>query len=80
MAVGFSSIAGLTGMLPPRFMAAFMLGYSLNGLGLIALRVVTLFSFDILNEVRYFYGSLIYFAISAGFLMICACGIFIVIR
>lgn len=49
MAIAFSSIAGFAGMLPPKFMSAFMLGVSFNGLGVLGLRVITLLSFDIIN-------------------------------
>ena len=80
MAILTSAIAGFAGMLPPKYMAAFMLGVALNGLGTIALRVITLLSFDILNEVKYFIGSLLYFLVNAIFYLICAFGIFPVIK
>lgn len=80
MAILTSAIAGFAGMLPPKYMAAFMLGVALNGVPTIVLRVITLLSFDIVNEVKYFIGSLLYFFINAIFYLICAFGIFPVIK
>lgn len=80
MAVLFSSIAGLAGMLPPKYMSAFMLGISLNGVSILLLRVITLLSFNILDKVKYFYGALIYFSTVSIFLGICGFGIFIVLK
>lgn len=80
MAILTSAIAGLAGMLPPKYMAAFMLGVALNVVGTIALRVITLISFDVANEVKYFIGSLLYFIVIAVFHLICAFGIFKVIK
>ena len=50
MSVSFSAIAGLAGMLPSKYMTGFMLGISLNGVGSLGLRIITLMSFgDIIN-------------------------------
>lgn len=80
MAIMNSSIVGLAGILPPKYMSAFMLGISLNALGPIALRIVTLASFGILDKVKYFFGALFFFACHAAFLAVCAYGVFVVIR
>ena len=75
-----SSLVGFAGMLPPRFMGALMLGFSLNGVLVLGLRVLTLVSFDIMNPVTFFQGAVIYFAIIGGFLVLCSFGIFIIIN
>lgn len=80
MAVLSSSIAGLAGMLPPKYMSAFMLGMSLNGVTVLLLRVITLLSFNILDSVKYFYGTLIYFLIASSFMALCAFGVFILLN
>lgn len=49
MALLNSGIVGLAGILPPKYMSAFMLGISLNAVGPLALRMVTLASFGLLN-------------------------------
>ena len=49
MAILNSTLAGLAGILPPKYMSAFMLGISLNAVGPLILRVITLFSFGILD-------------------------------
>lgn len=80
MAVLSSSIAGLAGILPPRYMSAYMLGISLNAVGPIIIRVITLAYFGILDEVKYFFGALVFFGSTAVYLLICAFGILIVIK
>lgn len=49
-----SSLMGLAGMLPSKFMNALMLGISLNGILILFVRVPTLFIFDISNTNSYF--------------------------
>lgn len=49
IAITFSSLAGFAGMLPSKYMSAFMLGMSFNGFGVLVLRIITLLSFDIWN-------------------------------
>lgn len=49
MALLNSSILGLAGILPPKYMTAFMLGTSLNAVMPLTLRVITLLSFGILD-------------------------------
>ena len=49
MAILNSSIVGLAGILPPKYMSAFMLGISLNAVGPIILRVITLASFGLMS-------------------------------
>jgi hypothetical protein len=61
-------------------MSAFMLGISLNAVGPLIVRIVTLASFGILDQVKYFYGALIFFLITAGYFVICAFAIFFIIR
>lgn len=80
MAIINSSLAGLAGMLPPKYMGALMLGMSLNGILVLALRVITLLSFDIMHPVQYFNGALTFFAIISTFLTVCAFGIYIVLK
>lgn len=80
MAILTSAIAGFAGMLPPMYMSAFMLGVALNGVGTLALRAITLVSFDIMNKAKYFVGSLLYFVVNAIFYLICAFGIFPMIK
>jgi hypothetical protein len=80
MAILNSSIVGLAGILPPKYMSAFMLGLSLNALGPIILRVITLLSFGILDRVKYFFGALVFFICNGLFLALCAYGVSIVIR
>ena len=80
MAVLSSSIAGLAGILPPRYMSAYMLGISLNAVGPLIIRVITLASFGILDEVKYFFGALVFFGATALYLLICAFGILLVIK
>lgn len=80
MAVLSSSIAGLAGILPPRYMSAYMLGISLNAVGPILIRVITLAYFGILDEVKYFFGALVFFGSTAVYLVVCAFGILIVIK
>lgn len=80
MAILNSSIVGLAGILPPKYMSAFMLGISLNALGPLSLRVITLASFGILDRVKYFFGALVFFCCNGGVLALCAYGVFIVIR
>lgn len=80
MAVLSSSLAGLAGILPPRYMSAFMLGISLNAVGPLILRVITLAYFGLLDEVKYFFGALVFFASTGAFLLVCAFGIIFVIR
>lgn len=77
------ALSGFAGMLPPKYMSAFMIGISINGLGTIVVRMMTLLTvsnFDIMNQVKYFYGSLIYFTLMGCFFIICAFGIFVVIK
>jgi hypothetical protein len=80
MAILQSSLAGLAGILPPKYMSAFMLGITLNAVGPLILRVITLAYFGILDQVKYFQGALVFFACTAGYLVVCACGIFVVIK
>eukprot|EP00347_Sterkiella_histriomuscorum_P012064 403370027 len=80
MAVLSSSIAGLAGILPPRYMSAYMLGISLNAVGPLIIRVITLASFGLLDEVKYFFGALVFFGSTALYLVICAFGILLVIK
>ncbi|CDW71661.1 equilibrative nucleoside transporter [Stylonychia lemnae] len=80
MAVLSSSLAGLAGILPPRYMSAFMLGISLNAVGPLILRVITLAYFGLLDEVKYFFGALVFFASTGAFMLILAFGILFVIR
>ena len=80
MAILNSSIVGLAGILPPKYMSAFMLGLSLNALAPIILRVITLASFGIMDKVLYIYGAIVFFGIHSVFLGICAYGAFIVIK
>jgi hypothetical protein len=54
MAILQSSLAGLAGILPPKYMSAFMLGITLNAVGPLILRVITLAYFGILDQVKYF--------------------------
>jgi hypothetical protein len=61
-------------------MSAFMLGISLNALIPIALRIVTLACFGLLDRVKFFFGALIFFASNGAFMVVCAYGVFIVIR
>lgn len=49
MAILSSGLAGLAGVLPPKYMSAFMLGISLNAVGPLIIRIVTLASFGIMN-------------------------------
>lgn len=62
MAILSSSIAGLAGILPPKYMSAYMLGISLNAVGPLILRIITLASFGLLDQVKYFFGALVFFA------------------
>lgn len=80
MAILSSSIVGLAGILPPKYMSAFMLGISLNAGMPIGLRVVTLASFGVLDKVKYFFGAMIFFGLNAAFLGVCAYGALVVIR
>lgn len=80
MAILNSSIVGLAGILPSKYMSAFMLGISLNAVGPIVLRVITLASFGILDRVKYFFGALVFFSANGIFLVVCAFGVFVVIR
>lgn len=80
MAILNSSIVGLAGILPPKYMSAFMFGISLNSVGPIVLRVITLASFGLLDRVKYFYGALLFFSANGVFLAFCAYGAFVVIR
>lgn len=80
MAILSSSIVGLAGILPPKYMSAFMLGISLNAMMPIGLRIVTLASFGVLDKVKYFFGAMIFFGLNAIFLGICAYGALVVIR
>ncbi len=80
MAILNSSIVGLAGILPPKYMSAFMLGLSLNALAPIILRVITLASFGILDKVKYLFGAMVFFGSNAAFLGCCAYGVFIVIK
>ena len=80
MAILNSSIVGLAGILPPKYMSAFMLGLSLNALAPIILRVITLASFGIIDHLMYLFGAMIFFWINAVFLGLCAYGVFIVIK
>lgn len=80
MAILQSSLAGLAGILPPKYMSAFMLGITLNAVGPLVLRVITLAYFGLLDQVKYFQGALVFFVSNASFLVICGCSIFIVIK
>jgi len=80
MAILSSSIVGLAGILPPKYMSAFMLGISLNAAIPIGLRVFTLASFGVLDRVKYFFGAMIFFGLNAAFLGVCAYGTVVVIR
>ncbi len=80
MAILNSSIVGLAGILPPKYMSAFMLGLSLNALAPIILRVVTLASFGIIDKMMYQFGAMVFFGINSLFLGLCAYGVFIVIK
>jgi hypothetical protein len=80
MAILNSSIVGLAGILPPKYMSAFMLGLSLNALAPIILRVITLASFGIMDQLMYFFGAMVFFMANAAFLAACAYGVFIVIK
>lgn len=80
MAILNSSIVGLAGILPPKYMSAFMLGLSLNSVVPIILRAITLASFGLLDRVKYFFGALIFFSANGVFLAVCAYGAFVVIR
>ena len=80
MAILNSSIVGLAGILPPRYMSAFMLGLSLNAVVPLILRIITLASFGIMDQILYIFGAMIFFAINAMFMGICAYGAIIVIK
>lgn len=80
MAILNSSIVGLAGILPPKYMSGFMLGISLNAMGPVILRIITLASFGVLDRVKYFFGGLIFFALNGIFLAVCAYGVLFVIR
>jgi hypothetical protein len=80
MAVINSSLIGFAGMLPMKYMSALMLGISLNGVLILGIRVLTLFVFDIMNPVKYFFGALIFFLIASSYSLICSFGIFKVLR
>lgn len=57
-----------------------MLGLSLNGIIILSIRVVTLVLFGVMDNVKYFFGALIFFLIASLFLVVCAFGIFVVMR
>jgi len=80
MAILNSSIVGLAGILPPKYMSAFMLGISLNAVGPLVMRIITLASFGLMDRVKYFFGALTFFASNAAFLGVCGYGAFVVIR
>lgn len=80
MAIISSSLIGFAGMLPPRYMSALMLGISLNGILILGIRVITLFVFDIMDPVKYFFGSLIFFLIASVYLIVCSFLIFKVMK
>lgn len=80
MAILSSTLIGFAGMLPPKYMSALMLGISLNGVLVLGVRVLTLVSFDIMDPVAYFAGAILFFAVVSVFLIICAFGIFFVIK
>jgi len=80
MALTSSGLAGLAGVLPPKYMSSFMLGISLNAVGPLIVRIVTLASFGIMDQVKYFFGALIFFVITALYLVICCFIIHRVIR
>lgn len=80
MSILSSAISGFAGMLPPKYMSAFMIGISFNGVGSLIVRTITLLSFDAMNSVKYFYGTIMYFTIMTCFFVICAFGIFVVIK
>jgi hypothetical protein len=80
MAILNSSIVGLAGILPPKYMSAFLLGVSLNALIPITLRVITLASFGLLDRFKFFFGALIFFTCNGAFFGVCAYGVFVVIK
>ncbi len=80
MAILSGSLAGLAGILPPKYMSAFMLGITLNAVGPLIIRVITLAYFGILDEVKYFQGALVFFSVNAGYLVVCSCLILLVIK
>jgi hypothetical protein len=61
-------------------MSAFMLGISLNAVGPLVMRIITLASFGLMDRVKYFFGALTFFASNAVFLGVCGYGAFVVIR
>ena len=80
MAILNGSIIGLAGILPPKYMSALMLGISLNAAGPIVLRVITLASFGLIDQLKFFLGALIFFVANGGFLIVCAMGVFLVVK
>jgi hypothetical protein len=80
MAILNSSLVGLAGILPPKYMSAFMLGISLNAVAPIILRVITLASFGLLDQVKYFFGALVFFSVVAVYQLICAYAVIVVVR
>jgi hypothetical protein len=80
MAILNSSIVGLAGILPPKYMSAFMMGLSLNAFVPLVLRIITLASFGIMDHLLYLFGALIFFAINSIFMGLCAYGAIIVIK
>ena len=80
MALLNSSLLGLIGLLPPRYLSAFMLGVSLNAVFPLWMRVITLMWFGIMNEVKYFQGAVVFFGCTGFFLGVCALGVHTVVR
>ena len=80
MAILNSALVGLGGILPPKYMSAFMLGLSLNAVGPIILRVITLLSFGLMDQVKYFYGALVFFGICSAYMFVCSFGVKFVIK
>jgi hypothetical protein len=80
MAILNSTLVGLAGMLPPKYMGALMLGMALNGVLVLGIRVLTLVSFDIFHPVKYYTGAVIFFLVISVILVICAFGIYVVLK
>ena len=80
MALLHSSIVGLAGILPVRYMQAYMLGISLNAVGPLLMRVVTLGMFGVMDEVRYFWGAVVFFWANGVVMGGCAHGARVLIR
>ena len=80
MAILNSGLTGLAGILPPKYMSAFMLGISLNAVGPIVLRALTLASFGLLDGISYLMGALVFFGVTSFFMGVCAYGVSIVVE